>query len=83
MAVSVGVAPAEAKLSDQVRWIGVQRLFSEGQLQSENTQALKAEDGTSFGGSGSCGYVYHSEYVYHSVLWKMSLWGVWGLTCDK
>lgn len=42
----------EAELSEQVWWIGVERLFSDGQLQSENIQALKAEYGTLVGGGG-------------------------------
>lgn len=52
MAVSVGFAPIEAKLSEQVWWIGAERLFSDAQLQSENTQSLKAEYSASFGGLG-------------------------------
>lgn len=68
-----GVAQIEAKLLDQVWWIGVDRLFSNDQLQSKNIQALKAEYGTFFGGLGC-----HPHISDHSALLKMPLRGVWG-----
>lgn len=52
MAVSVGFAQIQAKLSEQVWWTGVERLFSDGQLQFKNTQAPKADYGANFGGLG-------------------------------
>lgn len=77
MAVSVGVCPGGNKALGTGLVDRRGEAFLRGPAVAKNTQALKAEYGTSFEVGET------SVSVLRLCAVQASLWGVWGSTCDK